>query len=451
MLNIQSILFILVTCGVTFVAWKRYGKLRRNILLGKAESTDGPSSSRWKNVFLVALGQKKMFKRWIPALLHGFIYVAFLLTQIELIEIIIDGVTGSHRWIYMNIPFLRPLYLAIINSIEVLSLLAFVATFIFLIRRNLLKIPRFKMSEMTGWPTLDGNLILYGEILLVIGIFCMNVGDQAYMAHGDGAPYRFWLSGMIADNINMMSSASLHAMERFGWWLHIMVVFAFILYLPYSKHLHIFLAFINTYYAKLTSRGQMEEMPAVTKEVKALMSDAAFDESEASEEIPKFGASDITDFSWKTILSAYSCTECGRCSSVCPASQTGKKLSPRKVMMDIRDRAEEIGNNLDSGDLEFVNDKDKPLTIENYSDGKDLFERITIEELRACTTCNACVEACPVLIDPLEPILALRRHLILDKADAPEAWNMMFSNIENNGAPWAFPMDQRGDWVNDLN
>ncbi|MCH2045066.1 MAG: (Fe-S)-binding protein [Saprospiraceae bacterium] len=449
---IQPIIFGLITLATGIFSYIQYSKIYKNIKLGKdlaiAKETRG---ERIKNTVLIALGQKKMFKRPLVAFLHLFIYVAFIFTQIELIEILIDGFTGAHR--FFQEP-LGGLYTVIISTIEVLSVLALIGTIIFLARRNLLKIPRFQKDEMTGWPKLDGNIILILEIFLVFFIFLMNSAD---MAHSHGK-YGFLISDMIYpiwENMNLTDD-TLIAMERVGWWGHILVVFAFLNYLPISKHLHILLAFPNVYFAKLNAKGEMDNMPDVQKEVASMFDEeAAFEEPDMDEEIPKFGASDVTDLNWTSILAAYTCTECGRCTSMCPANLTGKKLSPRKVMMDVRDRADEIGKNIQMNNTQCISEDLKTetsvLTKENYDDGKSLFDYITEEELRACTTCNACVEACPVMINPLDIIVELRRNLILDKSESPEEWNAMFNTIENNGAPWAFSQDDRDKWIAEAN
>ncbi|MEK7254218.1 MAG: (Fe-S)-binding protein, partial [Bacteroidota bacterium] len=367
--------------------------------LGKAALPESPleagrngnPAERWRKVLLIAFGQQKMFKRWTPAVLHFFIYAAFVITQIELIEIFVDGFTGSHRIFAAS---LGGFYTFVISFIEILSLGAFVATIVFLARRNLLRLPRFHKPEMKGWPYLDANLILLGEIMLITGIFCMNgadkvlqnMGAEHYLPTGNFA-VSSWLGSALFGG---MSESSLVAVERFGWWLHILTVFGFLNYLPIYKHLHILLAFPNTWYARLSPNGKMENMPQIQQEVANMMNPEAAVNAPTSEAETNFnfGANDIFNLHWKHLMDAYTCTECGRCTAVCPANITGKKLSPRKIMMDVRDRAEDVGKKLDAGQQ-----------LEGYDDGKNLFNYISREEIHACTTCNACVEACPVLIN----------------------------------------------------
>lgn len=441
---ISNIIFVILFVGaMTFFALQ-IKRIAGNIKMGKDVDRSDNKSERFKTMMLVAFGQKKMFQRPIPALLHLFIYSAFIITQIELIEIIVDGVTGHHR-IFMS--SLGSFYTFIISLIEILSVLALIATFSFLARRNLLKIPRFQMSEMTGWPKLDGNIILYLEFLLVMFIFIMNGADEALHlrgeshAAGDGS-LGFAVSRFTGPAIfGGMDTATLHLLERIGWWGHIIIVLAFMCYLPFSKHFHIFLAFPNVYFSNLKKKGQFTNLESVKKEVENMF-DPNFDpyaapaEGETAAEPERFGAKDITDLTWKQLMDSYTCTECGRCSAACPANQTGKKLSPRKIMMDTRDRVEELST------YRKKNGKDA-------NDGKSLLDYISEEEIWACTSCNACVQECPVTIDPLSIIIDLRRSLVMEESKVPSELAGMLTNIENNGAPWQFsPMD-RLNWANE--
>lgn len=417
-------------------------KVRSNILLGREVDRKDKSSERWRTMFLVALGQKKMFTRPIPALLHLCIYAAFVITQIELIEIIVDGVTGNHRFFKDG---LGGFYTFMISFIEILSVLAFIATLFFLSRRNLLKIPRLVKSEMNGWPKLDANLILIAELTLVSFIFMMNGADEvlhsrglSHYAHGESGSFSFaissWMGPLLFDGF---SNEALMTIERIGWWGHILMVFGFLNYLPYSKHFHIVLAFPNTYYSNLEKKGKFTNMESVTAEVKLMMDPSADPfaaPAEGAAEPQRFGAKDVTDLTWKNLLDAYTCTECGRCTSSCPANITGKLLSPRKIMMDTRDRLVEVGEGIRK------NGKD-------FNDGKSLLgDYITEEEIWACTSCNACVQECPVNIDPLSIIVDLRRFLVMEESKMPTELAGMLTNIENNGAPWQFAQADRLNW-----
>ena len=430
---LQIVLFIALSGTAGFLAFKGYRRVYRNIMLGKkADYSDNPSQ-RWNNMFLIALGQKKMFKNVIPAILHVFIYVGFIITQIELIEVFLDGFTGSHRIIFnavQGIPALRGFYVFVISFIEVASLFVLFATLAFLSRRWILKVPRLNKPELKGWPVKDATIILLAELYLLTCIFCMNAGDVAL--HPD---YGFLVSGWIAPLFHGMSETSIEVVEKLGWWGHLLGVLAFLVYLPYSKHLHIILAFPNTYFGRLQPKGYIANMPEITKEIKLMMNPEAAP-AEASNEPIKFGAKDVPDLTWKNLMDAYTCTECGRCTAACPANITGKKLSPRKIMMDTRDRMEEIGRSMEANNGIWK------------EDGKSLIENgyISVEELRACTTCNACVEECPVMISPLEIIVQLRRNLVMEESNAPAEWTGMFANMENNGAPWQFSQQDRLNW-----
>ncbi len=440
---INTIIFgALLLVGLGFFLWN-CNLIRKNINLGKDLDHSDRKGERIKTMLLVAFGQKKMFRKPIPALLHFCIYAAFVITQIELLEIFIDGLVGTHR---ISRPALGGFYTFVISFIEILSVLAFVATLAFLARRNLLKIPRLSMNELTGWPKLDANFILFGEIILITFIFMMNGADEVLynrgLVHGHegeigtyGFTFTAWVGPLLFDG---MSENSLHTIERIGWWGHIMTVFAFLNYLPYSKHFHILLAFPNTYYSNLKPKGQFNNLESVRKEVELMMDPAADPYAappEGQEPVHQtFGAKDVQDLSWKNLLDAYTCTECGRCTAACPANITGKLLSPRKIMMDTRDRLEEVGKN-------------KRKHGKDYEDGKSLVhDYISAEELWACTSCNACVQECPVNIDPLSIIIDLRRFLVMEESKMPTEIAGMLTNIENNGAPWQFSQADRLKW-----
>ena len=434
---ISTILFsLLLLIGFGFFGWNVF-KVKSNIRLGRdIERTDN-KVERWKTMVLVALGQKKMFTRPIPALLHLMLYTAFVITQIELIEIIIDGVFGTHRFFADS---LGGLYTFIISFIEILSVLALIATVAFLARRNLLKVPRLNMKEMNGWPKMDANMILYMEIILVSCIFTMNGADEV-LHKMNGESYGFSISSFMGPLFfEGLSEGTLHTLERIGWWGHIVMVFSFLNYLPYSKHFHILLAFPNTYYSNLEKKGKFTNMDSVTTEVK-LMMDPSADPFAAPVgdvvEPQRFGAKDVTDLTWKNLMDSYTCTECGRCTSSCPANVTGKLLSPRKIMMDTRDRLTEVGDNIRKHG-------------KGHDDGKSLLgDYITEEELWACTSCNACVQECPVNIDPLSIIIDLRRFLVMEESKVPTELTGMLTNIENNGAPWQFNPADRLKWADE--
>jgi heterodisulfide reductase subunit C len=442
---IQIALFILVSTVSIYYFIKQARMIYANIMMGQPETIHTDLSYRLKQMFLIAFGQKKMFKITSAALLHLVIYVAFLITQLELIEVFVDGIFGKHRAVLHLIHDIAPfkfLYFLAINSIEVLSLMTFFVTLAFLSRRNLLKLPRFNMAELKGWPMKDANLILIFEIVLIVCIFSMNIGDRAMQLKGtDPSHYKFVapgfiLSGMAAPYFTSLPDWFLIAWERIGWWGHIIMVFVFLNYIPRSKHLHILLAFPNTFFSRPEPKGEFRNMPAIMNEVKSMFDDS-FQNPNNPEDM-KFGAKDVTDLSWKSLLDAYTCTECGRCTAECPANQTGKKLSPRKIMMDTRDRLEELG-------------KARAVHGPDFTDGKSLLgDYISKEELLACTTCNACVEECPVNISPLNIIVELRRNLIMEAADSPSEWNTIFTNMENNQAPWQFSSADRLNWVEEI-
>jgi len=427
---LPNIVFALILfSGVAFFL-RNVSKLKRNIYLGKDVDTSGNTKLRWTNMAKIALGQGKMVRRPISGILHIIVYVGFVIINIEVLEIVIDGLFGTHRIFSV----IGPLYGVLIGVFEVLAALVFIAVVIFWFRRNVVKIQRFMKSEMKGWPKLDGNLILYFEIVLMGLFIIMNATDVEFQSMNSGNV----ISQFFAP---MFEGYNVHLIERIAWWVHIIGILVFLNYLYYSKHLHILLAFPNTYYGSVKPKGQLNNLEAVTNEVKLMMDPDADPYAAAAEDAAppdKFGASDVQDLNWVQLLNAYTCTECGRCTSECPANQTGKKLSPRKIMMDTRDRLVEVGENIDANNGEFK------------LDGKQLLgDYITNEELWACTSCNACVEACPVSIDPLSIILEMRRYLVMEQSDAPMELNNMMSNIENNGAPWPYNQMDRLNWKND--
>lgn len=432
---IQQIVFVIAAGFAIWLFAKNISKIRRNILLGKDEDYSDNPSARWRNLLLLALGQKKMFRNPLVALLHFVVYAGFVIINIEMLEIILDGILGTHR---LFAPWLGGFYSFLINAFEVLALGVLLACAIFLIRRNILKLKRFISHDLDGWPRSDANYILITEIVLMALFLTLNSADTLLQQRGFGhfgehPTGNFTISQLMHPLLNGMSNEGLVSLERGCWWLHILGVLAFLNYLPYSKHLHIILAFPNAYFARLEPKGKMENMPAIQNEVLYAMQPELAPANAVAPD--KFGAKDVMDLSWRNLLDAYSCTECGRCSAACPATQTGKALSPRKIMMDTRDRAEEVGKNIDKNGS--FQDDNKSL----------LHDYISTEELRACTTCNACVQECPVSISPLEIILQLRRYLIMDESNAPQEWNTMFSNIENNFAPWKMSPEDRDKWT----
>jgi len=433
---IQQTAFIIMVAVAIGLFSRNILFIRRNILLGKEENYSDHPGLRWKNLLLLALGQKKMFRNPLVAVLHLFIYAGFIIINIEVLEILLDGILGTHR--LFSAP-LGGLYAVLINAFEVLAVTVLLACVIFLCRRNILRLKRFRSGDLNGWPRSDANYILLTEIVLMLLFLTMNAADSMLQIRQNGSEGvnpagDFVISYFLQPLLHGLSDGQLLVLERICWWLHITGILAFLNYLPYSKHLHILLAFPNAYYTRLQAEGKMKNMKSVQQEVLYAMQP---EQAPAGDPAPSsFGARDIFDLSWRNLLDAYSCTECGRCTASCPANITGKKLSPRKIMMDTRDRTEEIGKNIRAhGQFQ--------------DDGKKLLkDYITPEELRACTSCNACVEECPVGISPLEIIFELRRSLVMEDSDAPAEWNAMFSNVENNYAPWKLSPDERDAWKN---
>jgi ferredoxin len=446
---LQQILFILAAAAAIGLFTRRIRRIRRNILLGGEEPVLIPAASRaqrWKNVLLLAFGQKKMFRNPLVAVMHFVIYAGFIIINLEVLEILLDGILGTHR-LFFGVT--GNLYLYLINGFEFLALGVLLACLIFLCRRNILKLRRFISHDLDGWPRSDANYILVTEIVLMTLFLTMNAADTLLQARGYGH-YGAHLTGDFAFSrwlhplLNGWSSGALLVLERTCWWLHILGILAFLNYLPFSKHLHILLAFPNAYYARPDPEGKLKNMPIVRQEVLYMMQPSTAPDNVppsagapvdgSTPPTPRFGAKDVFDLSWHNLLDAYSCTECGRCSAACPANLTGKVLSPRKIMMSTRDRLEEVGRNINTNG-KFTDD------------GKNLLNYISVEELRACTTCNACVEECPVSISPLEIIIEMRRALIMEDSNAPQEWNAMFSNVENNFAPWKYSPDDRDKWT----
>ena len=436
---IDNILFVTALILSILLFSNNFKKIFNNIRLGRAENRSDKPILRLKNMFRVAFGQGKMIRRPIAGILHLIVYIGFIIINIELLEIIVDGIFGTHRIFSQYFP---GLYNILIGGFEILALLVLISVIIFWIRRNILKIKRFLKDEMRGWPKLDADLILYFEIILMSLFLTMNGADYTIqLNYPENDIYvkagSFPVSQLLVPIFQDFSLNHLMLIERISWWLHILGIFIFLNYLYYSKHLHILLAFPNTYYANLESKGKFKNINSITYEVKLMLDDNNNYEDNDGSEIETFGASDVTELSWIQLLNAYSCTECGRCTSECPANLSGKKLSPRKIMMDTRDRLTEFSKNI-------------KLNSEEYSgDGKKLLgDYISNEEIWACTSCNACVEACPIDIDPLSIIMSMRQYLVLEKSAAPQDLNNMMNNIENNGAPWPFNQQDRTNWIN---
>ena len=430
---ISQIIFALLLAVAGFFIFKRYQFVKGNILLGQKGPETDRKGERLKTMILVAFGQGKMFSRPFVALMHLILYVGFVVINIELIEIIVDGLTGEHR----SFVGFRGYYRLLINLFEVLAGLVIIACVVFLTRRNFGKIKRFQSPEIKEWPRRDANIILITEILLMKAFLIMNAADSILTVRS-ATPARvpsFWVSQISQPFLKPLSTEALEGLSHFCWWFHIVGILGFIVYLSYSKHLHILLAFPTTYFSKLQSPGNLSNDKAVTNEVKLMLDPNAVVEPV---EFTRFGVKDVSDMKRTQLLSAYSCTECGRCTSACPANQTGKLLSPRKVMMDVRDRMEEIGN---------AKAANKGVWVD---DGKSLIrDYISEEEVWACTTCNACTDACPININPMEVLVDLRRYLIMEESKSPDSITSMFNNVENNGAPWAMSAMNRADWTNE--
>ena len=434
MAYIPQILFVIAFGIANYFIFKSVMRIRKNILLGKEINRSDRPAERLKMMILIAFGQKKMFKKFIPAILHLFIYLGFLIVNLEMLEIMLDGILGTHR---IFLPVLGSVYPYFINVFEFFAVAVIITCSVFLIRRSIVKVNRFNGVEMTRKPKTDAAIILVSEICLMIAFLTMNAADlnlqtfglEHFRPTGD-----FFFSGLFKSALSGMSQSGLLFLEKVCWWFHILGVFAFANYILWdSKHLHIFLAFPNTYFSKLEPAGQFVNMPEVTHEVKLMLNIPV--ENPATPPVAgKFGAKDVTDLTWKNLLESYTCTECGRCTQQCPANITGKKLSPRKIMMDTRDRVVEVGLGIEKNGKEF-------------SDGKSLLgDYISEEEILACTTCNACVEACPVNINPVDIIMKLRQYKIMEESQMPQSWQMMVSNIENNFAPWKFSPADRFNW-----
>ena len=440
---LPNMFFVIILLISITIFTRNILKIKKNINLGRSIDRSDNKSARWKNMARIALGQSKMVSRPIAGILHVVVYIGFLIINIELLEIVVDGIFGTHR---VFAPFLGSAYNVLIATFEIFAFLVLLAVLVFWARRNIIRLNRFRKSEMKGWPKLDADLILYFEIVLMTLFLTMNGADFYIQTNFTAIDYHqagsFPISQFMTSVFEGMAKDSVILVERTAWWMHIIGIFIFLNYLYYSKHLHILLAFPNTYFANLNAKGGFANNPTVTAEVKLMMdpdADPYAVPETTSDEPEKFGASDVMDLNRVQLLNAYTCTECGRCTSECPANQTGKLLSPRKIMMDTRDRLTEVGNNIQKNKGVFV------------PDGKQLYnDYITAEELWACTSCNACVQACPIDIDPLSIIMNMRQYLVMEESAAPADLNNMMGNIENNGAPWPFNQQDRLNWVEDL-
>ncbi|MEY2941096.1 MAG: hypothetical protein RJA67_781 [Bacteroidota bacterium] len=435
MTYLPQLLFIALLGGMGYVIYQRFSLIIQTIRLARPLVLSDHPSERFKRMALLAFGQKKMFSKPLVGFFHFLIYIGFVLINIEILEIILDGILGSHR---LFAPFLGSLYAGLMNFFEILAGGVFVACVVFFLRRGVFRIARLQAAnhkELTGFPVKDAYQILLIEVILMLALWTMNGADAVLQTRGVEhyqSVGSFIISGHLTGFLSTLSTSALLLLERAAWWFHICGILAFALYVTYSKHLHIFFAFPSAYFSSLESSAKMSAMPAVTHEVKLMLGQPVEAQPATN---AKFGAKDVMDLTWKNALDAYSCTECGRCTEQCPANQTGRALSPRKIMMDTRDRLEEVGGILKANKGAFV------------EDGKSLFDRISAEELRACTSCQACVEACPMELSPLSIILEMRRYQIMELSDAPGAWNAMFANVETNQSPWKFNTADRLNWA----
>ncbi|MCS7017749.1 MAG: (Fe-S)-binding protein [Cytophagales bacterium] len=440
---VQQLIFLAALVAAALAVGARVQRIANNIRLGRALNRTDRPSERLKTMLLIAFGQKKMFDKPLVGLMHFVIYAAFIIVNIEVLEIVLDGLLGTHR---LFAPYLGSAYTWLLNFFELLALGVVITCVIFLLRRNLKLVPRFWSREMTAWPRLDANIILLAEIFLMLCLFTMNATDSILQTRADSAYVAthypkvgtFMISALFIPLYKSLDTSTLIVLERGAWWLHILGIMSFAVYVTYSKHLHIALAFPNTYFSNLEPKGKIENMAVVTAEVKSMLGIQESNGVDTPQQVNRFGAKDVEDLTWKNLMDAYSCTECGRCTAVCPANITGKLLSPRKIMMDTRDRLEEKGALL----AQFGKE---------YDDGKSLYGNyITKEEVMACTTCNACVDACPININPLDIIVQIRQYIAMEESATPASWNAMFANIENNAAPWAFSASDRFNWATEI-